>query len=134
MLVALLWRALAPGLARLSDGGEQAAAVDGALGLVELVAGLVTAGAVLIRPGRRPTLRVLAAILGSVAGSCAAWWIGDLIGRPALRAVTVAAVWPLATSAAVCVGAVLPLTSRRIDQAEAAAVRRRSPRRDPFET
>jgi predicted lysophospholipase L1 biosynthesis ABC-type transport system permease subunit len=59
-------------------------------------------------------LRTLTAIVGSLLGAVVSWQLGDLLGTPALRAVGAAFVWPVATSAALFAGALLPFSSSRL--------------------
>jgi hypothetical protein len=114
IVVALAWRVLDPYTAKLGEDNETAATVDGTLVLLGLVAGLLTAAFVLIRPGTAPATRTITAILGSVLGAVISWQVGDQVGTPALRATGAAFVWPLATAVFLFFGALLPVTSRRL--------------------
>jgi hypothetical protein len=113
--MALLWRALTPSAARLGDEQEAAAAVDGSLALLGILAGALTAGFVLVWPGSAPGRRCLAAIGGSIVAGAISWQLGDLLGTPALRAVGAAFTWPVATSGGLFLGALLPWTSPRLN-------------------
>lgn len=113
-LLAVLWRTLTPHTVHLGDEQEAAAAVDGTLALLGLPFGALTALAVLLRPGRSPVARTLAAIIGSLLGALVSWVLGDQLGTPALRAVGSAFTWPVATSVVLFFGALLPWTSNRL--------------------
>jgi glucose uptake protein GlcU len=112
--LAFLWRALTPYAADLGDEQESSAAVDGTLALLGLPVGALSAAFVLFRPGRHPALRTVTVIVGSLLGAAVSWVLGDQLGTPALRAVGAAFTWPVATSAVIFIGALLPLTSRRL--------------------
>ena len=113
-LLAFAWRALTPYAAHLGDEQEAAAAVDGTLALLGVAFGALTAIFVLLWPGRRPALRTVTVILGSLLGGLASWLLGDQLGTPALRAVGAAFTWPVATSTLLFLGALLPGTSNRL--------------------
>jgi len=113
-LLAFAWRALTPFAADLGDEQEAAAAVDGTLALLGVALGALTATFVLVWPGRRPALRTVAVILGSLLGGLVSWLLGDQLGTPALRAVGAAFTWPVATSTLLFFGALLPGTSNRL--------------------
>lgn len=123
VLVALVWRLLTPTTATLGDEQEAAAAVDGTLALIGLGAGTLTAAFVLVRPGRAPLWRTLAATLGSLLGAVVSWRLGDLLGTPALRALGAVLSWPVATATVIFLGALLPGTSARLQSP--------APARDP---
>jgi hypothetical protein len=53
-------------------------------------------------------------IFGSFLGGLVSWQVGDQLGTPALRAVGAAFTWPVATSAVLWLGALLPVTSKRL--------------------
>lgn len=114
VVLAFVWRALTPTTARLGDEQEASAAVDGTLALLGLTAGLLTGAGVLMRPGRSPVMRTLAAILGSLLAAIFSWLLGDQLGTPALRAVASAFAWPAATAGVIFLGALLPRTSTRL--------------------
>lgn len=114
VLVAFLWRVLTPYAADLGDEQESSAAVDGTLALLGLPVGALSAAFVLLWPGRSPALRTVTVILGSLLGAVISWLLGDQLGTPALRAVGAAFTWPVATSAVVFLGALLPGTSNRL--------------------
>lgn len=112
VVVAALWWCLAPGGAFYGSGSVPAVWLprDLVLGLIGLAAGIVTAA--LLLPQRRKAgsyAKVLAAVVGSAAGSVIAWRLGVLAGvlwghtpaNPAsdsiafsLRALSVLAIWP----------------------------------------
>ena len=82
-----LWAWLAPGVADRGDPAEARVAVDGTLALILLGAGLVTAIGVAVRPGRQPALRLVAALVGSLAGGLlrGSWAPDGLsVGAPAV--------------------------------------------------
>jgi hypothetical protein len=115
LVVAGVWRLLLPATTGLGDEQETQAAVDGTLALVQAVAGVLTAVAVLIRPGAKPALRTLVAIIGSAAAGAVSWQLGDVLGSPDLTAIGAAFIWPLATAVTIFLGAMLPFTSRRLN-------------------
>lgn len=116
VLLAFAWRLLTPYAADFGDEQESAAAVDGTLALLGMVVGAMTAAFVLLWPSRSPGLRTVTVIVGSVIGAVVSWLLGDQLGTPALRAVSAAFTWPVATSAVLFVGALLPITSNRLVQ------------------
>lgn len=115
LVLAGVWRLVVPGTAGLGDEQETRAAVDGTLALLQALAGFVTAVVVLVRPGQRPVRRTLVAIVGSIAAAAISWQLGDLLGTPGLNAVAAAFVWPVATAVVIFAGAMLPGTSRRLN-------------------
>jgi hypothetical protein len=118
VLLAVVWRLLAPHTAKLGDEQEANAAVDGTLVLLGLVAGGLTAAVALYWPGPDPLARIVTAIIGSLLGAVISWQLGDLLGTPHLRAIGAAFVWPMATAAVLFIGAALPVTSARLQPAE----------------
>lgn len=126
VVLAFVWRVLTPYAAELGDEQESAAAVDGALALLGVATGALTAGFVLRWPGRAPALRTVLVIVGSLIGAVVSWQLGDQLGTPALRAVAAAFTWPVTTSSLVFLGALLPGTSNRL--LSAAELERRSAR------
>jgi hypothetical protein len=118
VLLAVVWRLLAPETAKLGDEQEAAAAVDGTLALFGVVAGVLTAAFFLFRPGPAPAVRAVTTIVGTMLGAVVSWKVGDLLGTPHLRATGAAFVWPAATAAALFVGALLPGTSNRLQPTE----------------
>ncbi|MCZ2402373.1 hypothetical protein IV498_04040 [Paenarthrobacter sp. Z7-10] len=112
IVVGALWWCLAPGGAFYGSGSDTAVWLprDLVLGLIGLVAGIVTAA--LLLPQRRNAgsyTKILAAVAGSAAGSVIAWRLGTLAGdlwghvpaNPAsdsiafsLRSVSVLTLWP----------------------------------------
>lgn len=93
------WVVLAPVLARWVGPVEDAAARDATFGLLGVLAGLVTAGALLVWPGSRPALHT-GLLLGAATGaSLLAWGTGVLLGAQPLRAIALVVVWPLVAAA-----------------------------------
>jgi divalent metal cation (Fe/Co/Zn/Cd) transporter len=115
VLVAVLWRVIDPATAKLGDSSETGAAVDGTLALLGILAGLLTGAFVILRPGSRPVLRTLVAIAGSAVAGLIAWKLGDVFGKPHLRADGAAFTWPVATSAAVFLGALMPWSATTLN-------------------
>ncbi len=113
-LLAFGWRLLTPYAANLGDEQESAAAVDSTLALLGMVLGVLTAIFVLLWPGRTPVLRTVTVIVGSIIGAAVSWLLGDQLGTPELRAVAAAFTWPVATSIALFLGALLPGASNRL--------------------
>jgi hypothetical protein len=126
VVLAFVWRLLTPATGKLGDDQEAAAAVDGTLALLGVIVGASCGVFVLSRPGREPVLRTVTAVVGSLIGAVVSWKLGDQLGKPALRATGAAFVWPMATSAAILIGSLLPWTSNRLQSAPAA------PSPDPF--
>jgi hypothetical protein len=81
LAVDLVWRAVAPGVARAGNPLERAAAVDGTLALIGVVAGIITGAAVLVRPGPQPPVRAGVTMLSAAAGASLAWWLEGTAGR-----------------------------------------------------
>jgi hypothetical protein len=117
VLVAALWRALAPTVADSGNALETAAAVDGTLAGLGLVFGVLTAAGVLLRPGSLPVRRTIVAIVFSIVAGVISWQLGDRLGTPHLRAHGVALIWPIITSGGLFVGSLLPGTSRHLEEA-----------------
>jgi hypothetical protein len=90
-----LWAWLAPGVAGRGDPAEARIAVDGTLALIMLGAGVVTAIVLALRPGGQPAVRLVAALLGSLAGGLLAWLVGHLSGL-SVGAPAVTLLWALA--------------------------------------
>jgi len=118
VVLAFVWRALTPYAADLGDEQESAAAVDSTLALLGVALGALTAVFVLLRPSRTPALRTVTVIVGSLLGGVVSWVLGDQLGTPALRAVAAAFTWPVATSALIFLGALMPWSSRRLLSAD----------------
>jgi hypothetical protein len=123
VMLAFVWRALTPYAADLGDEQESAAAVDSTLALLGVVVGTLTAVFVLLRPSRTPALRTVTVIVGSLLGAVVSWLLGDQLGTPALRAVGAAFTWPVATSAVLFLGALMPWSSKRLLSADEIAER-----------
>lgn len=115
LLVAVLWRLLAPAVTDSGNPLESAAAVDGTLAALGFLAGVTTAAAVLRRPGPLPTRRTLVVLVFTLLASILSWQVGDLLGDPDLRAKGVALVWPIITAGGLFVGSLLPGVSRRLE-------------------
>jgi len=115
LLVAALWRLLAPEVADAGNPLESAAAVDGTLTFLGVLAGVVTAAAVLLWPGSLPTRRTLVVLAFALIASVLSWQVGDLLGQPELRANGVALVWPIITAGGLFAGSLLPVLSRRLE-------------------
>jgi hypothetical protein len=114
VVLALVWRAIDPHTVHLGDSDETNAGIDGTLILLGPLAGILSAGFVLLRPGRMPLTRTVVAVVGSTLGALITWKVGDLIADPNLRAVAATFVWPLSTSIFLFLGAMLPVTSARL--------------------
>ncbi len=124
VLLAVVWRVIDPATAKLGDNEETAAAVDGTLALLGVLAGFLTGAFVVVRPGNRPLLRTLVAVAGSALAGLIAWKLGDVFGKPALRAEGSAFTWPVATCVAVFAGSLLPWSATTLNRSadEAAAL------------
>jgi hypothetical protein len=97
--VGAVWVVLAPVVARWAGPVEDTAARDVTFGLLGVLAGLVTAGALLVWPGSRPALHA-GLLLGAATGaSLLAWGTGVLLGAQPLRAIALVVVWPLVAAA-----------------------------------
>jgi hypothetical protein len=94
LLLAGVWALAAPALSRAADPGESRIAVDGLLALLQLGAGLVTAGMLAVAPGRNRTVRLVAVLVGSAAGGLLAVPVGATRGLH-LAAPGSALLWPL---------------------------------------
>jgi hypothetical protein len=92
-----LWRVLVP-LVTGSSSIEAAVTGDAVLAVLGTLAGLVTAAALLTRPGPVVARRFTVVMAGSIAGSALSWAVGVLLGGPALRAVGAAFIWPVVTA------------------------------------
>jgi hypothetical protein len=99
IVVGVAWWLLAPVVARWTGSVEDAAARDVTFGLLGVLAGLLTAGALLIWPGRRPAVHTALVIAAGTGASALAWWIGELAGARPLHAVALVVVWPLVAAA-----------------------------------
>jgi hypothetical protein len=73
VLLAVIWRLLTPHTAKLGDDQEAAAAVDGTLALLGLLAGGLTAAVALFWTGPVPVARTVTAIIGSLLGAVVCW-------------------------------------------------------------
>jgi hypothetical protein len=115
LVLAAAWRLLAPEVAGEGNQLEAAAAVDGTLALLGVVAGVVTAAAVLLWPGELPARRTVVVLVGTVLAGVLTWKVGDQLGTPALRAKGVVLVWPIIAAAGLFTGSLLPGLSRRLE-------------------
>lgn len=103
LAVGLAWALLTPVVVRSADPAEQDAARDVTLGLLGILAGLIAAMVLVIRPGPRPVLQV-GVTLGAVTGaSFLAWAFGLWVGAPTLHSVAIVLVWPLVAAAAMAI-------------------------------
>ena len=101
LLAGVVWAVLAPAASRnWTSSGEAVFAVEGTFALVGLLAGVLTAVFLALRPGRSPVLRLLVLLLAAAAGSGLAWWAGSrlLDPDPALTVPAVVLTWPLSTA------------------------------------
>jgi hypothetical protein len=89
-----IWALAAPRAAGAADPGESRIAVDGLLALLQLGAGLVTAAALALLPGRDRAVRLVTVLLGSAAGGLLAVPLGAARGLH-LHAPGSALLWPL---------------------------------------
>jgi hypothetical protein len=89
------WVVLAPLVAAWTGAAEDDAARDAAFGLLGVLAGLVTAVALLVWPGSRPALHTGFVLCGVTLASLLAWGVGRLLGAHPLHAVALVVVWPL---------------------------------------
>jgi hypothetical protein len=94
LLLGGVWALEAPRAARAADPGESRIAVDGLLALLQLGAGLVTAVALTVLPGRDHAVRLVSVLLGSAAGGLLAVPLGAARGLH-LHAPGSALVWSL---------------------------------------
>lgn len=101
--VGVAWRLLVGPIVGASDQAEAVAAGDGALALLGLLAGIVTAVVLLARLGPSPALRVLVVLVGACVAGALSWGTGLLLGAPRLRAPAAAFAWPTATALLTCV-------------------------------
>lgn len=93
--VGLLWSALSPWTRTLRGPEEAMAAGDATLGLLGVLAGIVTTLVLFRRPGTNPSLRLAVVLVASTVGAFLAWPVGRLCGAPVLHAVGVLLLWPL---------------------------------------
>jgi hypothetical protein len=105
--VGLAWWQLESMLGRATDPAEVTIAGDAAFALPALVAGLLTAGWLVARPGTRPLVRLVVAVGGAVLGSLGAWALGHGLGVAPLRALGVLLVWPIAVSLVVMIASLV---------------------------
>lgn len=104
------WALLAPVVAdRSAASGESRFAVDGTMAMLGLLAGVVTAGALAARPGRRPALRAVLVLVASAAASALAWGAGLVLGSPQLHAPGVLLVWPSVAALLLALGSLTVL-------------------------
>lgn len=117
VLVAVAWRALLPTSRELGDEQEIQSAVDGTLGGLGLLVGLLIGVAPLVWPGRTPVRRVLAVMITSTIGAVISWQLGDRLDNPELqlRAIGAAFLWPATTAVVIMIGAIMPWTSARLE-------------------
>ena len=109
VLVGVLWALLTPDVVGHSDQSEAQASADGTLALLELLAGVVTAIALALRPGRQPATRFVLAVVAVTGGAFLSWAAGAATGAPGLQAKAVVLVWPFVTAALTVLRAVAGL-------------------------
>ncbi len=109
VLLGLVWWQLGPLLRRASDAAEASVAGDAAFVLPALVAGLVTASWLVVRPGPRPLVRFAVTVLYGIVGSCGAWGVGRALGADPLRATGVLLVWPTLACLGVLVASIIAM-------------------------
>jgi hypothetical protein len=93
--VGLAWAAATPTVRGWSAKPETALAPEVTMAGLGLLVGLVVAVVGLLRPGTRPVVGLIVRLVGSMLGSCLAWWIGRLAGATTLQAPGVLVFWPL---------------------------------------
>jgi hypothetical protein len=108
-LVGAGWAAAIPLARRWSYDNESVVAQDGTLGLLGILAGMVTGGLLIIFPSRIPAVRVSVGILASLLGSGLAFLLGQQLGASALLASGMVLIWPITTSVVVLVRSVMGL-------------------------
>jgi hypothetical protein len=94
LVLGAIWALAAPRLSGAADPGESRIAVDGLLALLQLGAGLVTAVALVVVPGRHRAVRLVTVLLASAAAGLLAVPIGMARGLQ-LHAPGAALLWPL---------------------------------------
>jgi hypothetical protein len=97
LVLGAVWVLWAPSLAHGADLGEAKVSVDGLLALLGLGAGLVTAAALVVVPGARPTVRLAVVLGAATAANLLAVLVGAARGL-SLGAPGIALLWPLATA------------------------------------
>jgi hypothetical protein len=106
ILLGIAWVGLVPTAVGWADQIERGAAEDVVFGLLEILAGLITAVLLMIWPGRRPGAHVAVVLVAVSCASILAWGVGEWLGARALPhavtldAIALVVVWPLVTSAA----------------------------------
>jgi len=98
------WAALAPVVARRSDGIEATIAGEVTLSLLGVAVGLLVAVVGLVRPGEPPLGLAVLRLVGSGAASALAWGVGRLAGAPVLAAPGTVLVWPLTVAVVTALG------------------------------
>lgn len=105
ILLGAAWAGLAPLASGWAERIEREAAQDVTFALLEILAGLVTAVLLMIRPGRRPGLHAAVVLVAVSGASMLAWGVGEWLGAYALQqavtlnAIALVVVWPLVASA-----------------------------------
>src|SRR4051812_322765 len=94
LVLGAVWALAAPHVSGAADPGESRIAVDGLLALLQLGAGLVTAVALVVVPGRDHAVRLVTVLLASAAAGLIAIPIGAARGLH-LHAPGSALLWPL---------------------------------------
>ncbi len=101
LLGGVVWAVLAPAASqRWTSSGEGAFAVEGTLAVLGVLAGILTAAALVVRPGRAPAVRLLVLLVAATVGSGLAWFVGSRLLEPdvALTVPAVVLTWPLTTA------------------------------------
>ncbi|MFI7589401.1 hypothetical protein ACIB24_20245 [Spongisporangium articulatum] len=117
VLLAAARRGLYPLTRHLGDSDEVNASADVTLALLGIVAGILTATWVLVRPTARPVTRCASAVLGSLLGGLITWPVLYLFGGASLLGPGVLLAWPIATALGLFTASLLPWTSERFDAA-----------------
>ncbi len=99
LLLGAGWALFTPVMAHWAGGAEGSAAHDVGFGLLAIVAGIITAGVLLIWPGRRPAVHATVLLVAVTVASLLGWVVGQALRGPSLRATALVVVWPLVTSA-----------------------------------
>lgn len=97
LLIAVLWSRFAGDVARASVSTELDIAHDALLGLLGIVAGIMTAGLLIAFPGPSPARRVAITLALVTGASFLAWGVGRSMGAPVLNTVGMVLLWPLVT-------------------------------------
>lgn len=99
ILVGVGWTVLAPVVARWAGAAEDAAARDVTFGLLGVLAGLLTAAALVVGSGASPAVHTALVLAVATGASVLAWGVGELLGAHPLHAIALVVVWPLVAAA-----------------------------------